>query len=353
MSEKLKIVYRPLQELSPYAHNARTHSPEQVAQLVESIKQFGWTNPVLIDEKGEIIAGHGRVMAAEVLKMDSIPVIVLSGLMDDQKKAYRLADNRLPMNAGWDEDLLRMELSDLINADFDVSLTGFSPTEIDELLTDVLPGTENEEEPYTTTIDTPVYEPSGGKPDISELYDDTKTQELISRIRSASLEPDIEKFLLCAAERHTVFNFSRIADYYAHAPAEIQCFFEESALVIIDYQQAIENGFVRMTQRMVEIMHGGEAIPGKFLSLLMMKIRHGISTWLNLVNRCWCFPKPISPVVLTKPIISVTAAQCFTPVMPVSTWQNWSGVNTSFSSMMIITSSSFGWIATMTRPIFR
>ena len=127
------------QELSPYAHNARTHSTEQVAQLVESIKQFGWTNPVLIDEKGEIIAGHGRVMAAEMLKMDSVPVIVLSGLTDEQKKAYRLADNRLPMNAGWDEDLLRMELSDLINADFDVSLTGFGPTEIDELLTDVLP----------------------------------------------------------------------------------------------------------------------------------------------------------------------------------------------------------------------
>ncbi len=87
MSEKLKIVYRPLQELSPYAHNARTHSTEQVAQLVESIKQFGWTNPVLIDEKGEIIAGHGRVMAAEMLKMDSVPVIVLSGLTDEQKKA--------------------------------------------------------------------------------------------------------------------------------------------------------------------------------------------------------------------------------------------------------------------------
>lgn len=95
---------------------------------------------MLIDEKGEIIAGHGRVMAAEMLKMDSVPVIVLSGLTDEQKKAYRLADNRLPMNAGWDEDLLRMELSDLINADFDVSLTGFIPTEIDELLTDVLPG---------------------------------------------------------------------------------------------------------------------------------------------------------------------------------------------------------------------
>ncbi|STI12917.1 Rac prophage protein [Escherichia coli] len=92
MSEKLKIVYRPLQELSPYAHNARTHSTEQVAQLVESIKQFGWTNPVLIDEKGEIIAGHGRVMAAEMLKMDSVPVIVLSGLTDEQKKACQRQD---------------------------------------------------------------------------------------------------------------------------------------------------------------------------------------------------------------------------------------------------------------------
>ncbi|MDT5396541.1 ParB/Srx family N-terminal domain-containing protein [Escherichia coli] len=151
MSEKLKIVYRPLQELSPYAHNARTHSTEQVAQLVESIKQFGWTNPVLIDEKGEIIAGHGRVMAAEMLKMDSVPVIVLSGLTDEQKKAYRLADNRLPMNAGWDEDLLRMELSDLINADFDVSLTGFIPAEIDELLTDVLPGMRGKVRQLTAT----------------------------------------------------------------------------------------------------------------------------------------------------------------------------------------------------------
>ncbi|ENC7540310.1 transcriptional regulator, partial [Salmonella enterica subsp. enterica serovar Brandenburg] len=96
------------------------------------------------------------------------------------------------------------------------------------------------------------------QPVVSQLYDDTKTQELVSRIRSASLEPDIEKFLLSAAERHTVFNFSRIADYYAHAPAEIQALFEESALVIIDFQQAIEHGFVRMTQRMVEIMHGEE-----------------------------------------------------------------------------------------------
>lgn len=256
MREELTIVYRPLNELIPCARNARTHSDEQVAQLVASIKEFGWTNPVLVDESGEIIAGHGRVMAAESLSMDTVPVLVLFGLTDDQKRAYRLADNRLPMNAGWDVELLKLEIAELLDADFDISLTGFNQTEIDELLTEVTHDTENGDEPYTAKIDTPVYEPSGDKPDIGELYDDTKTQELVSRIRSATLDPDIEKFLLCAAERHTVFNFSKIADYYAHAPAEIQALFEESALVIIDFQQGIEHGFVRMTQRMVEIMHG-------------------------------------------------------------------------------------------------
>lgn len=258
MCEKLTIVYRPLNELIPCARNARTHSVEQVAQLVASIKEFGWTNPVLVDECGEIIAGHGRVMAAESLGIDTVPVIVLANLTDDQKRAYRLADNRLPMNAGWDVELLKLEITELLDADFDISLTGFNQDEIDELLTEVTTVTESGDEPYTAKIDTPVYEPSGEKPDIGELYDDAKTQELAERIRRAGLDPEIEKFLLSAAERHTVFNFSKIADYYAHAPAEIQALFEESALVIIDFQQAIEHGFVRMTQRMVEIMHGDE-----------------------------------------------------------------------------------------------
>lgn len=258
MREELTIVYRPLSELIPCARNARTHSDEQVAQLVASIKEFGWTNPVLVDEYGEIIAGHGRVMAAESLGMNAVPVIALTNLTEDQKRAYRLADNRLPMNAGWDVELLKLELAELLDANFDISLTGFNEAEIDELLTEVTADAECGDEPYTAKIDTPVYEPSGAKPDIAELYDDAKTKELAERIRKAALDPEIEKFLLSAAERHTVFNFSKIADYYAHAPAEIQALFEESALVIIDFQQAIEHGFVRMTQRMVEIMHGEE-----------------------------------------------------------------------------------------------
>lgn len=137
MNDKLKIVYRPLKELTPYAQNSRTHSGEQVAQLVASIEAFGWTNPVLIDENGEIIAGHGRVLAAEAIGIVSVPTIKLTGLTDEQKRAYRLADNRLPINAGWDDVLLKSELKDLASGEFDLSLIGFSDDELGVLLGDV------------------------------------------------------------------------------------------------------------------------------------------------------------------------------------------------------------------------
>ncbi|CAI1685126.1 ParB-like nuclease domain [Serratia fonticola] len=135
--EKLAIVYKPVDSLIVYARNARLHSDEQVKKLADSIQEFGWTNPVLIDEFGEIIAGHGRIMAADVLMMTDVPCIILSGLTDPQKKAYRLADNKLPLHAGWDEELLKIELTDLLDRGFDVDLTGFTETEVDTLLEDV------------------------------------------------------------------------------------------------------------------------------------------------------------------------------------------------------------------------
>lgn len=134
MTEKLEIIYLPLKELTPYARNARTHDGDQVAQLIVSIKKFGWTNPVLIDEKGEIIAGHGRVLAAEQLTMTEVPTITLSGLTEAQKRAYRLADNRLPLNAGWNDELLALEFTDLLDDGFDLALTGFSDEEIQALI---------------------------------------------------------------------------------------------------------------------------------------------------------------------------------------------------------------------------
>ena len=129
----LAVEYLGISTLIPYARNARTHSEAQVAQIAASIREFGFTNPVLIDEKGSIIAGHGRVMAARVLEMEHVPTIALRGLSDAQKRAYIIADNKLALNAGWDLDMLRVELDDLVGEGFDLDLTGFSGAEMSEL----------------------------------------------------------------------------------------------------------------------------------------------------------------------------------------------------------------------------
>lgn len=123
-----------LLKLIPYVNNSRTHSDEQVAQIAASIKEFGFTNPVLIDGDGGIIAGHGRVMAARKLNLDEVPCIVLDHLSEAQKKAYIIADNQLPLNAGWDLDMLRVEIENLQEMDFDLDLLGFDDDVIDKLL---------------------------------------------------------------------------------------------------------------------------------------------------------------------------------------------------------------------------
>lgn len=122
---------RAVSELTPYASNARTHSRKQIRQIADSIDRFGFNNPVLISDDDEIIAGHGRVEAAKLLKMERVPTLRLSHLNADERRAYILADNKLALNAGWDQDILAIELQALIELDFDVSLTGFSLAEID------------------------------------------------------------------------------------------------------------------------------------------------------------------------------------------------------------------------------
>ena len=126
----LAINYRPLQALIPYARNARTHSPQQVAQIAASIREFGWTNPILVDGESGVIAGHGRLLAARQLGLTEVPVIELAHLDDAQRRAYVLADNRLALNAGWDEELLRLELGELQGSDLDLDLLGFDDEEL-------------------------------------------------------------------------------------------------------------------------------------------------------------------------------------------------------------------------------
>lgn len=133
--ERRKLEYIKVEELKAYARNARTHSEEQIEQVIQSIQEFGFTNPVLIDEENELIAGHGRTEAAKRMGMTDVPAIRLIGLSDEQKRALRIADNQIALNAGWDEEILSAELEALSLADFDMDLLGFSLEELDNYLT--------------------------------------------------------------------------------------------------------------------------------------------------------------------------------------------------------------------------
>ena len=133
------IVTRKVDALIPYIRNSRTHSDAQVAQIAASVREFGWTNPVLIDGDNGIIAGHGRVLAARKLGMEDVPCIELAGLTDTQRRAYIIADNKLGLNAGWDDELLAIEFAELADAGFDNLLTGFTQDEIDALTPEQIP----------------------------------------------------------------------------------------------------------------------------------------------------------------------------------------------------------------------
>jgi DNA modification methylase len=141
----MQITKIQIEKLIPYAKNARTHSDEQVAQIAASIKEFGWTNPLLVDGEKGIIAGHGRLAAARKLGMTEVPVIELAHLTNTQKKALILADNKLALNAGWDNEMLILELQELELEGFDLELTGFSPDEVNALNPKVIDGLTDED----------------------------------------------------------------------------------------------------------------------------------------------------------------------------------------------------------------
>lgn len=144
-NDSMKLEYRNIDSLVPYAKNSRTHSPEQILQIAASIKEFGFTNPVLTDGTNGIIAGHGRVMAARKLNMDEVPCIELSHLTETQKRAYIIADNKLALNSGWDDELLKLEFDELEEDGFDLELTGFSLDEITNMFPEEMPSEYAEE----------------------------------------------------------------------------------------------------------------------------------------------------------------------------------------------------------------
>jgi hypothetical protein len=243
----------PVDILIPYARNSRTHSPEQVAQIAASIREFGFTNPVLVDENGGIIAGHGRVLAAQKLSMKEVPCIELSHLNEVQKRAYVIADNKIALNAGWDVDMLKIEFMELEDAGFDLELTGFSEDEL-KALEDFEPEERDlDGDKYTAKIETPIYEIKGKQPEITDLYNTDKYTQLISEVEKSDAPDHIKQFLIAAAARHIVFNYENIAEFYAHQNYAVQKLMRDSALVIVDFGAAIERNYVKLTKSLMQL----------------------------------------------------------------------------------------------------
>lgn len=244
-------------DLVPYARNSRTHSPQQIDKIAASIREFGFLNPIITDGENGIVAGHGRVLAAQKLGLETLPVIEAKHLTEAQRRAYVIADNRLALDAGWDNELLKVELQDLGAQGFDLTLTGFELGEMANLFAGLDPDAVADDqqglsENYSRKIEAPIYEITGPKPDVSQLVDRSKTEKLQADIQKADLPEDVRAFLNWAAERHTVFNFRNIAEFYAHSDEGVQDLFESSALVIIDFDRAIEEGFVKLAKGMME-----------------------------------------------------------------------------------------------------
>ena len=239
---KMNIVYKKVDDLVPYENNPRNND-EAVDYVANSIKEFGFKVPVVVDKDNVVVAGHTRLKACEKLGITEVPCIVADDLTEDQIKAFRIADNKVSEYATWDEEKLSQELSDIM---LDMTEFGddlFSDDDTMEVELD-----DEEENPYSQEKHVPQYEPTGDFVDIMELIDDEKTNELIREIKESNVSDDEKNFLTKAAYRHLVFNYSKIADYYSNASEEMQILMEKSALVIIDIDDAIANGYVKLTK---------------------------------------------------------------------------------------------------------
>ena len=173
MSKFYKTKTLKIDELIPYANNSRTHSEEQVSQIAASIREFGFTNYVLIDENNGIIAGHGRVLAAKKLKLEEVPCIELTGLTEAQRKAYVIADNKLALNSGWDDEILKLEMEALGELDFDLSLIGFDEIELASIFDDPDFDAPLKEESYSEVFNI-----------IVECADEAEQEKIFNRLDS-------------------------------------------------------------------------------------------------------------------------------------------------------------------------
>lgn len=231
-------------KLVPYAKNPKNHSEKDIALIIKSIARNGWGDPILVcPETQEVLSGNGRLMAAKEMGLEQVPVVYApEGLTEKQKADLVIASNKLVEVSDYNDNLQGL-LDDfaLDPADFGIDLPELEPHKPEESI-------------YETKIETPVYEITGEEPSIDELTDTKKAQGLLKEIDEMDLPEDQKKFLRTCATRLFEFNYSKIAEYYAHQDKKMQEIMEKLALVIIDYNKAVENGFVDMTDKIEKIV---------------------------------------------------------------------------------------------------
>ena len=250
----MQIIEKKIDELKPYEKNPRKND-EAVEYVANSIKEFGFKVPIIIDKDNVIVAGHTRYRAAQKLKINIVPCIIADDLTDEKIKAFRLADNKVGEFAEWDVDLLDGELEGIF--DIDMGAFGFSSVGEED-------NEENDEDnPYTMAVNVPQYEITGDCPSLDELVDNSKESELIEEIEASNVSDEEKAFLIQAARRHNVFNYRNIAEYYAHASKEMQELMEKSALVIIDFENAIRDGFAELRNDILNL-EVGELVGGDY-----------------------------------------------------------------------------------------
>ena len=249
---KIEVVYKSLDEIHEYDKNPR-HNDSAVDKVANSIKDYGFLVPIVVDFNNNILAGHTRYKASKKLGLKEVPVIVASNLSEIQGREFRLVDNRVGEYATWDTDLLREELNAIANED----LSQFY--EFDDLLNSIIDADESspitDDTTYTQKVEIPIYTPDMNN-EVSEeqLVNTEYFDKLISEINSAKIPEEARKFLILSAYRHLRFDYTAIADYYAKADKTVQDLMERSGLVIIDYNKALEYGFVEFSDSLKEIM---------------------------------------------------------------------------------------------------
>jgi len=249
---KVEIKSVPISSLVLDPNNARKHSPKNLKAIANSLEKFGQRKPIVV-HNGVIIAGNGTIEAARSLDWTEITITEVPANWDiDTAKAFAIADNRTAELAEWDTPVLVEQLLEMENDGWDLKEFGFDDGIMESLQKEV-DEASGMQQTYSNKMDIPQYQIVGDEPAISELYNSSKADNLKQEIDESRLPADIKEFLLLAANRHVQFDYKQIAEFYPHQSPEIQALMEESALVIIDAEDAIRNGYANFLTTITEL----------------------------------------------------------------------------------------------------